>query len=138
MASTGSVRPGNGVNEHLGEPLRQGVGTGLTTDPTSASLVSPWSLRGRMHRSHVFLIRTSLVGARSSLEQERAYACRIPTDLYRSIRGTVLCREHMSDIDHDGWRDERWVPSNRCLGRMPDQCQHCATNGLTPTRTGVL
>ena len=54
------------------------------------------------------------------------------TGLYWSIRGTVRCIEHLSDINDDRWRREHWLPLHSALQGFQGvryQCQQCAPEG---------
>lgn len=61
------------------------------------------------------------------------------TGLYWSIRGSVLCLEHVNEIDDHRWGVEEWEPlPESSQGFRHYQCQRCSPDGtaLAPsTRT---
>ena len=55
-----------------------------------------------------------------------------PTGLYWSIRGTVLCTQHLKEIDEDRWKCDGWEPlpsSSQAPEGYRYQCQRCSNDG---------
>jgi hypothetical protein len=53
------------------------------------------------------------------------------TGLYWSIRGAVLCADHVRDIDADKWQSDGWSPLPES-SQGPErryQCQRCSRDG---------
>jgi hypothetical protein len=53
--------------------------------------------------------------------------------LYWSARGTVLCTEHVRDLDAVRWRVELWAPipeSSQGRRGIWYQCQRCSPDGV--------
>jgi hypothetical protein len=55
-----------------------------------------------------------------------------PTGLYWSIHGSVLCPEHIKDLEEGRWISEGWEPLPRSSQGAEGhhyQCQRCSRDG---------
>ena len=60
-----------------------------------------------------------------------------PTGLYGSIRGNVLCPQHMEEVDEGRWIAEAWEPLPRSSQGAEGhhyQCQRCSRDGTALAR----